>query len=577
MPILEPLPPHPRLLAAPEDWERLRKQVSSDAPSRSLWAALRGRGDELLGLPPLRRVLAGRRLLMVSREALERIGVLSLVANVSGERQYAERAIVEMRAVAAFEDWNPKHFLDVSEMALAVSVGYDWLHHLLSDDDREVMEQALVEKALLPSLDEDAPDNWWIGAIENWAQVCHGGLSAAAIAIADREPVLAEQIVKRALARLPAAAAAYAPDGAYPEGPMYWAYGTSYHVVLAAALTRLTGDAQGLDAFAGFAESAEFLAQMTAPSGRFFNYADGNDRRRLLAPLWWMARRFERGDWLAHDIAHLERDLAEYRGEAGVQYGYYDMLAFALLWRSPTRNTTSSSPATSWTGRGAMPVSVRRSGNGRIYAAIKGGSAALSHAHMDVGSFVIESDGVRWAVDPGMQDYESLERAGVDLWNMAQDSQRWEVFRLSAEAHNILRFDNAPQLVAGNAQFTPDGTLDLTPVYADRAVFVRRRFTLVDDTTVSIEDEWRARPDTARVTWQWLTDADAKIEGRDVLLRRDGATLRLRTIDGAEASTEIDDVSAPARPYDAQNPGLRRIRIVVPAAAGRLRVVAEPG
>ncbi len=577
MPILEPLPPHPRLLATPEDWKRLRQQVTNDAPSQKLWAALRGRAEALLNLPPLERVLAGRRLLMVSRAALERISVLSLVANVSGERRFAERAIDEMRAVAAFEDWNPNHFLDVAEMALAVAVGLDWLHEHLSDDERRVMPKALVEKALLPSLDETSPDNWWIDAIENWAQVCHGGLSAAAIVIADREPELAEQIVARALARLPAAAAAYAPDGAYPEGPMYWAYGTSYHVVLAAALTRLTGNAQGLDAFAGFPESAEFLAQMTAPSGRFFNYAEGNDWRRLLVPLWWMARCFGRGDWLSHDIAHLEHDLAEYRGEAGVQYGYYDMLAFALLWRDPTLKVTGQKLATSWTGRGDMPVSVRRSANGRLYAAIKGGSAALSHAHMDVGSFVIESDGVRWAVDPGMQDYESLESGGVDLWNVAQDSQRWEVFRLGPEAHNVLRFDDAPQLVAGNAQFGADGTLDLTPVYADRAVFVRRRLTVIDEAAVSIEDEWGAGPDTTHVTWQWLTDADAQIEGRDVLLRRDGAGLRLRTVDAAEASIEIDDVSAPMRPYDAANPGLKRIRIVVPAAVGRLRVVAEPG
>ena len=35
---------------------------------------------------------------------------------------------------------------------------------------------------------------------------------------------------------------------------------------------------------------------------------------------------------------------------------------------------------------------------------------------MDAGSFVFELNGVRWAIDPGVQDYNALEQAGFDLW-----------------------------------------------------------------------------------------------------------------------------------------------------------------
>lgn len=57
---------------------------------------------------------------------------------------------------------------------------------------------------------------------------------------------------------------------------------------------------------------------------------------------------------------------------------------------------------------------------------------------MDAGSFVYEKNGVRWAMDLGMQNYFSLESKGVDLWNQSQEGQRWDVFRLNNMAHNTL-------------------------------------------------------------------------------------------------------------------------------------------
>ena len=232
----KPLPDHPRLLAYPGDWKRLQAQIAADPVSARLWSALQRRAQVLLAEPPLTRTLTGRRLLTVSRQALERIGALALVAKVGGDVAIAERARSEVLALARFLDWNPSHFLDVAEMSLAVSIGLDWLHDGFAAAERDEIATALRDKALRPSLDKMVRSNWWLEAAENWVQVCHGGLCAAAIAIADREPDLADFILERALEKLPAAAATYAPDGAYPEGPMYWSYGTSYHVVLAAAL-----------------------------------------------------------------------------------------------------------------------------------------------------------------------------------------------------------------------------------------------------------------------------------------------------------------------------------------------------
>jgi oligo-alginate lyase len=70
---------------------------------------------------------------------------------------------------------------------------------------------------------------------------------------------------------------------------------------------------------------------------------------------------------------------------------------------------------------------------------------------MDIGSFVMEANDVRWAMDLGSSDYNTLETNGVDLWNMSQTSERWDVFRYNNMAHNTLTFNGKKQLVAGNS------------------------------------------------------------------------------------------------------------------------------
>ena len=78
--------------------------------------------ERQLATKPVERVLVGRRLLDKSRTALSRMMHLGLAWRLTGEKKYLERARAELLAVAAFADWNPKHFLDVGEMTAAVGI-----------------------------------------------------------------------------------------------------------------------------------------------------------------------------------------------------------------------------------------------------------------------------------------------------------------------------------------------------------------------------------------------------------------------------------------------------------------------
>src|SRR5690554_352124 len=71
-----------------------------------------------------------------------------------------------------------------------------------------------------------------------------------------------------------------------------------------------------------------------------------------------------------------------------------------------------------WYGQGDSPVALMRSSwtdPNAIFVGFKAGAANVNHAHMDVGSFVLDALGERWAMDFGAQSYHSLESRGYSI------------------------------------------------------------------------------------------------------------------------------------------------------------------
>ena len=586
VPFPDPLPAHPRLLASTEDFTALREQVKTDPVSARFFAELSQQADAVLAQPPVTYKMEGHRLLAVCREALERISTLAMMARLTGDARYSDRAIVEMRAVSAFKDWNPSHFLDTAEMTLGVAIGYDWLYEQLSADDRITIARAILELGIKPSETGPAGNHWWIHGTNNWNQVCHAGMVAGAIAIADQQPEVSRRILERAASNLHFAADAYAPDGAYPEGPAYWGYATTWHVILVQAIEKFTGKPSGLDTFPGFLASADYMLQMVTPTGAFYNYSDCPWVTGVNLTQYWFARRTGRADLLFGNVALL----AAVRNSKAVERASDRIRALALLWIDPRLNTAAAPPPLSWYGRGPNPVATHRSAWGDPHATfigLKGGAASLSHGHMDSGSFLLEADGVRWAVDPGLQEYITLESKGVDLWSMGEGAPRWNVFRIGPEAHNILRFDGAPPRVAGRGELVrfsaepPTAVVNLDAVYTGQVASVSRGVALQRDHSVLIRDEWSTSAKAVEVTWQMLTRADHVQAGEgEVHLAEGNATLTLRVLKPTDAKITVEDFSEPRTPTDAPNPKLKRITITTHTAAsttGEFIIHAVPG
>jgi hypothetical protein len=323
----------------------------------------------------------------------------------------------------------------------------------------------------------------------------------------------------------------------------------------------------------------------------FFDYSDCREQRGFEVPLFWFARRFGRPDYVTYDLKNLEDSLAKYDKQDSLSENLR-LLALALLWRDPS--AAGDSPDAfplNWLGRGENPLAVHRSAfddPSATYVAIKGGSPSLSHAHMDAGSFILEADGVRWAVDLGMQDYESLESKNIKLWDGKQNGERWGIFRLGPESHNILRFNAAPQLLEGNGRFVRFGSdgsrsqsvVDLTSLYRDQVKDVHRGVMLLPNKAVLFQDEWTTGDKPADVAWQMLTRAKVTILPGKIRLEEEGRTLALQILEPADAKVETRDVRELQKPFDAENPGVQRIVVRTKTAAkssGVFRILAIPG
>ncbi|MFN3240624.1 MAG: heparinase II/III family protein [Planctomycetota bacterium] len=573
--------PHPRLFLHDADVAALRRRIDQQPLLQQAMQWCLDTADAIEAAAPVSRRQTGRRLLSVSRTCLKRVVHLAFAHRMTGERRYLQRAQREMLAAAAFADWNPSHFLDVAEMTAALAIGYDWLHDDLDADARRAILAAIVAKGLEPSL----RGGWWVRTSNNWNQVCHGGLTLGALAVQEHEPELALRIVQRAQQNLPRAMAEYEPDGAYPEGPGYWVYGTTYNVLLLDALRTALGDDFGLGDAAGLMASADYLVHVTGPTDRFYNYSDGGSSHRVSPAMRWFAATRNAPHLLWHETEALRRHLREQRPSAG---NGHRLFPFALIWAD--RERRAEPPTRHYRARGRTPIATHRSGWGTdaTFVAIKSGTPSANHGHMDIGSFVLDADGVRWAVDLGSQSYHGLESKGIRLWDRSQGSQRWTVFRLNSLSHNTLVVDGARQRVQGRGEllaFAADGPMphtivDLAAAYRGQLDGPRRGVGLLGEAVV-VQDEFTTldRP-TTTVRWGMVTEAEVTLDGSTAVLQQDGKRLVARVLAPAGAAWKVYDTATPKAPHDAPNPGTCMLGFEVGLAARseqRLQVVLVPG
>lgn len=564
----------PRIVLNKKIEKNLKKKLKTDPVIRNIYRAIKLNAESIfekkiinLDIPLEKRSQNNQ--LDISRDLLYRINMLAMVYRIEKDPKILHRINNEVVAACNFPTWNPRHFLDVGEMSLAIALALDWTGGDLPQATIDLAQKSLIEKGIKPSWPDDGKNPGWAFGNNNWNQVCNGGMVAASIAVADIEPELAAKTIRRAIDGMVYALAEYGPDGVYPEGATYWGYGTSFTVVTAAMFESAFGTDFGIADYPAFKESAVFRVLSNAPTGMLYNYADCGDRRSRNGDFtlaWFAAKTGNKTFYEKERFLKPPEEMGKLSRLAGV----------ALAWIAQFEEKGEVTIPTEWKGDGANPVVFFTGGtkdSHQYYFGGKGGRGKVNHGNMDAGSFVFELNGVRWVIDPGnYRSYGPIERTGFDLWGRCQDCDRWKLLNKNNFGHSTLSVNNQLHVVDGKAEIIdfksgekPEVTIDLTPTFAGQLKSAQRKFIKDSPTSLLIEDNIEISEETSLITWQLITQADFEFVENGVLLKQDGKELLVENLSHPEFTFSVISLDPPPLYLDCKKEGLKRLELRIPA------------
>ena len=566
---------HPRLYLRAGEEKALLANIKTDDIWTRMHEAIVAECSVIDTLPLCERKIVGPRMHAISCEVLRRVLFLSYAWRLTGEERYAARAEKEMLNAAGFEDWNPSHFLDTAEMSTALAIGYDWLFGWLSPASKDSIRTALTLKGLDPALDDVYGDRFV--HTSNWGQVCNGGMGVAAIALLTEEPDKAGAILARSREKiLIPMNATYPPEGCFPEGFGYWAFGTQYNILFLDALWKYFGrdSIQKYLDVPGFIESGNYSQQLITPSLQTFGYSD-NSTRIYLEPavMWfnlikpdpkmyyWQKPLFEKFDQTKSYVKTIKNRI----------------IPFMVIWGAGTGDGPAvnlSNPAMPegnfYLGRGKNDICVMRTGwsHDDAYLGFKSGRGRNPHGHMDIGSFYYEYRGVRWSLDLGSDDYGKVQVHGIGLFDMWPTADRWnKLTKYNNFAHSTTYPEGVHQYVKAQCYITDADAATMTASSDIAAVYPKKKKSLVRTVRltgpgVTVSDRFVTEDNKLDMVWNMTTEArKMQRKGRIIILTAAGGErLELKVNSSTPFTAEL--VSAkPGNKFEDQNEGINFLRL----------------
>ncbi|KAH8827651.1 heparinase II/III family protein [Flagelloscypha sp. PMI_526] len=572
----------PRLIAPQYKWDHLPQIIPKDP-------YLRGWNDTIFGnctlyakLDPVKYYMdGGSGILDNAREVKMRVKAFAYCYRMTNSTQWSDLAWRELNnAMSANfgpddDKWNSKHFLDVAEFSAAFGIAYDWLYNVFTNDQKTQMRAALLKYGLNLGLkaftDATVTYAWWKTNIQgNWNCVCNGGLTLGALAIlGDDDSGTAQQLLGYTIDNAKANCVdAVSSDGTWAETPNYWYFGTTGHAEMSSALITATGSDYG-----PFDRKRQFQEDRGPTS--LFDYGDhGPNKFSATANCMFLYSSY----YNIPRYALFQRDQRD-AAEPWSMF-WYDASISGAFWDEAPLDAFFDDALDQW-------VSMRSS-----WTDFDGHQ---NHQDLDVGDFVLDAMGTRWAGEYGSGDYLATGYFDGD----AQTGPRWNFFRTRTEGQSTILINggnqniNAAPTVKHDSSGTkqsgdttvytvPDDstafwTTDMTSAYND-ATSVKRGVRLLNKRRqVLIQDEINA---SGTVEWRMHTNATITTSGTTATLQRDGKTLNMSILNapsGAQFSTsEAKRETAADGVTDQANPGITVLKISLPAGQYTLQVLFNP-
>lgn len=545
---------HPRIYVSSKDIERIKSECETNEYMKSWKSNIIAACNWISTLPVVEYKIIGSRLLSVSRKVLSYMHTYGMAYLLTGDDKYAQKAFTQLQAAANFPDWNPDHALDTAEMAAAFAVGYDWMYDGFTEEQRKIIEDAFCRHGIA------AANNLYEGVAGrtssvvcdiNWNAVVNGGLSTGAFAFMDVYPQNSSHIIAYAFNGLGELLNRFAPMGAWFEGPGYWEYTIKYMTKMLSNSERILGTEYGITRCEGFETTADYIFHMQSHNGTYA-YGDCMATSNLYVPeIFWLSHILDKPEYTS-TLLHIKNGV----------FSDYEDIALALCWYD-----TSILPKDIHLNNDIWlkgeDVIAMRSGwtQSDSYFAAQGGFSSDNHSHLDSGSFIYESNGVRWAHDLGQGNYDNPIYRYTDA---APGGERWKIFRLRAEAHNTIFInpttneDHKVDTAASIERFETNSNsgitvLNMTDTLSDNVNTARRGFAFCDNkTSLVIRDEINLlnKNKSNDVYWVMMTKADVEIlsNGTGAILTQDDEVLYLNFVHSGADNSNIS--VAPAAPID---------------------------
>ncbi|TKG89623.1 hypothetical protein EYV94_25350 [Puteibacter caeruleilacunae] len=530
---------HPRLLFPKEQEAEVRDLMKNDPGIKDLVDVLRNEATRILSLPKqeITQVSLG-----ISREEIKRILTLSLAYRLFDDKRYAVKVEEELKHVCALNDWHPAHFLDVAEMTTAVAIGYDWCYDQLSDETHNMVEQAIRNNAFSHAWKEyeKGGPNSWAKRNTNWNVVCNTGLVNGALAIADKYPEEAQRIIQNAILYTPANIEHFEPSGVYYEGPAYWGYTTTYLSQLLYNLQYNFDTTYGLAEMPGVSKTALYYTRSSSPTKGVFNFADAHGEHAIVAPVYFFfSKKYNQPEVASYYRELIQENMQKMRDGS---HNFFRFFWLTIPWYDATVYSGFAGKEKLQVYEGDTDMLVFNGNDeAQLYLMAKGGDPDMAHNQLDVGSFILESQGERWLVDLGSENY-SLP----SFWDYKPNGVRWNYFLNNNLSHNTLNIDGNIQYSGGVGVLSgsntetdkPFGILELSICYPEQATKVNRGFKLINSSTILLSDQIELKA-SAKCNSLFFTRGEVEVNGNVVKLSDNDKVFYLMTSDQVEIKTFI--------------------------------------
>ncbi len=523
---------HPRLFINDSRIEELKVKAGQDPFLKKILDNLRMQAYQLEQTNCVGFKITGPRMLSNCQEISRRVRLLALMARLDGNERFAYRALDELINAADYPHWNKDHFLDTAELITAFAIAYDWLYDILPVAKLDKIKKALINKGIRVGLKEHENNIWWAGHKYNWNQVCNGSLIIGALAIADEESKLCEDVFAATVKYLATGFNSFGKDGGWEAGPEYWQYTTWFSALLLDVLAGVTGGDFNLSSTEGLEHTGLFPIYSGGPTNLYFNFSDGDETRHSLPVLFWLGERYGLDACIDENHRLLRMDIEN----------AHPVDAFNVIWYKQEKGASDLPLSRLFSDINAAYIRSDWDNPEAAFIGFKGGYNQSDHAHLDLGTFVLDMKGVRWAKDLGRDNYDL-----PGYFDLSEGGGRWKYFRLNNNSHNTLVINDDIQRAEAKAMiidFGSDdsgsyGKIDFTEAYLPHVSSLVRSIILKGENQVIMSDEIRWKSGFRKVRWQITTDAEIYAVGNRAELRKEGQLLELEILEPAGAAFRI--------------------------------------